>query len=492
MGYLFYAINKIGAVANMLDPRTDAETLGKSVDDANSKLLITIDSVFDKFDKVKDKTKLENIVTVSPVESIPKIKRRLGSLLKKDIRKKLNSLKVDIPKKKYVTSWGDFINVRTKKIESVYEEDMPAIIAYTGGTTGVPKGVLMNNEAMNTMIIENQAVDYGIEEGDTCISLAPPWTYYGISNNFNVYLHLGVSIKLIPEFGPDDLGKLIYENRPSHLMTVPSALEGMINEPLLQNMDLSFLKTIIVGADKLDPTKEKEANDFLAAHNSKCKIKKGYGMTETTAAAKENVTEEVNIPRSVGVPLSKEVVAVFDDNGKELETGAIGNIHIKGPKNMKSYFGVNEDKNSEVFVTHVDGSTWVESGDLGHMDKNGVLYVDGRKKRMFTKNGFKIFSNDVETKILQDPRIEQCAVIAVESESTGFLEKAYITIKPEYLKDADKIVSELPQILKEKTYEYEIPDEFEVIDDMPLTGMNKIDFKALEAMATEQKRSKVL
>ena len=158
---------------------------------------------------------------------------------------------------------------------------------------------------------------------------------------------------------------------------------------------------------------------------------------------------------------------------------------------MKSYFGENEQKNGEVFVQHDDGTTWIKSGDIGHMDENGNLYIDGRSKRMFTKGGFKIFASEVENIILQDNRIAQCAVVAVENDSTGFLEKAYITIKEEYLSIADEILAGLPAFVRERTYEYEVPDEFEIIDKMPLTGMNKIDFKKLEEMAQEKNQGRV-
>ena len=478
VGYVFYAINKIGAVANMLDPRTDEKTLGECVNDANSKLLITLDTVADKFLSVKDKTKLEKVVTVSAVESMPPLVQGIVKTLKPDLKAKI--------KDKSVIKWNKFIDVEKKQIESVYNENSPAVIAYTGGTTGVPKGVVMSNEALNAMIVENKSVDYNISEGDTCISMAPPWTYYGLSNNFNVYLHLGITIKLIPMFGPNDLGKIIAKNKPNHVMTVPSALEAVKVEPKLKNMDLSFLKTIIVGADRMDPTKEQEFNDFLAKHNCDCKVTKGYGMTEVTAAATFTKENTGNIPNSVGIPFIYENISVFDDNGYELPIGEKGNIGIKGPKNMMTYFGKNVDKNKEVIVEHPDGSKWIHSGDIGHMDKNGNLYIDGRIKRMFVKAGFKIFASEIEAKILEDKRVAQCGVIAVEDPYSGFKEKAYITLKEEYLDQADKILAELPIILKSKTYDYEIPDEFEVLDSMPLTGMNKIDFKKLEEMASSE------
>ncbi len=476
VGYIFYALNDLGAVANMLDPRTNASTLVESVEDAKSDLVITLDMVTDAFVGCKAK----NIVTVSSINSLPKFLQSIVKVMDK-------SMRVKLPKDDRLIDYNDFVK-DGKKIKEVpkapYIENAPAVIAYTGGTTGQPKGVIMTNEAFNAMIVENKAVHYNADPQDMALGQAPPWTFYGLSNSFNAYLCLGVGIKLIPKFGPDDLGKLVLKNRPNHIETVPSALVGLMNEKKIKGKDLSYIKTVIVGADKLSEKLQKEFNDFLVEHNCYIKVSPGYGMTEVCAAA-AYALKDTNTSGTVGIPLLFEDIAVFnpEDPSEEWENGKTGEIAIKGPKGMLSYFGKFKDKTSDMIKVHEDGSVWIHTGDLGHMDQDGKIYIDGRIKRMFVKNGFKIFPGEVEYHILTHPDVEQAAVIAVEDDTLGYKEKAYMVLSSDCTKSEQEVRREVSELLKTKLYDYEIPDEIEVIDRMPLTQMNKIDFKALEKMA---------
>ena len=478
VGYIFYAINKIGAVANMLDPRTNESTLTTNVNDTGSTILLTLDSVCDKFLKTNVKT----IVPISAINSLPKPIQTL-------VKIKDKSLAIKLPKDKRIKSYSQFIkkgNDYKEPIKSVYKKDAPAVIAYTGGTTGAPKGVIVTNEAFNAMIVENYYGDYNVSIGDNCINIAPPWTFYGLSNCFNSYLCMGVKSILIPAIGPDDLGKLIAKYNPNHVITVPSALIAVMNDPELQKRDLNFLKTIIVGADKLDPTFEEKFNQFLKQNGSSTQVTKGYGMTEVCAAT-TYTKNGTNIGGTVGVPYILENVSIFDsnDSSKECMIGEHGEIAIKGPKNMVGYFDDKENRTADVLKKHTDGTTWVHTGDIGHMDENGMLYIDGRLKRMFVKNGFKIFPGEIETQILKNNEVEQAAVVAVDDQSNGYIAKAYIVIKKGIDMEEEAIIDKVKQGLQQTLYDYEIPDSIEAIDKMPLTLMNKIDYKTLEARSSE-------
>ncbi len=481
VGYIFYAINKIGAIANMLDPRTNESTLTSNVNDTQSTLLLTLDSVCSKFLG----TEVKNIVSISAINSLPKPIQSLVKLKDK-------SLAVKLPADKRIENYDQFIKrgqVNKLPIKSVYRKDTPAVIAYTGGTTGEPKGVIVTNEAFNAMIIENYYGDYNVSIGDQCINIAPPWTFYGLSNCFNAYLCMGVKSILIPVIGPDDLGKLIAKYKPNHVITVPSALIAVMNDPQLKKGNLDYLKTIIVGADKLDPTFEKEFNQFLKQNGSNAKVTKGYGMTEVCAAA-TYTKNGTNIEGTVGVPYILENVSVFDTNNflQECQIGERGEIAIKGPKNMLGYFDDKENRTPDVLKKHEDGSVWVHTGDIGHMDQDGMLYIDGRLKRMFVKNGFKIFPGEIEAQILKNEEVNQAAVVAIEDQSNGYIAKAYMVLKKEVENESERIIEKVKQGLKQTLYDYEIPDYIETIDKMPLTLMNKIDYKALEKAATSDRQ----
>lgn len=476
VGYVFYALNDLGCIANMLDPRTNSSTLVSSVNDARSSLLITLDSVTPKFLGAN----VDKIVAVSPIESLPKFKQSIIKLLKKE-------LDVKLPIDRRIRSYEFFIN-SGKMIDvsniHCYKENTPAVIAYTGGTTGVPKGVIVTNEAFNAMIVENSLGGYNVNQGDKCINIAPPWTYYGLSNCFNSYLCMGVKSILIPALGPDDLGKLIYKYKPNHVITVPSALIAVMNDKKLSKKDLSYLKTLIVGADKLDPTFEKEFNKFLDSMNSQTHIAKGYGMTEVCAAT-TYTKGDTNQPGTVGIPYIFENVAIFDiDNpSNELPIGERGEIAIKGPKNMIGYFGERKYETELVLKKHDDGTTWAHSGDIGHIDSDGKLYIDGRLKRMFVRNGFKIFPGEIESQIQKNPYIQQAAVVPTEDDSTGYSTTAYIVLKNNCSLSEEEIINQVNEELKNNLYDYELPDKIDIIESMPLTGMNKINYKELEKIS---------
>lgn len=479
VAYVFYAINKIGAIANMLDPRTNKSTITRNVNDAKSKLVITLDSAFELFTD----TNVETIVPVSAINC-------LNPSFQKLIRFFDKSLNIKIPSNSHTLKYNDFLKLGegvSIPDKNYYKKNSPAVIAYTGGTTGIAKGVIISNEAFNSMVVENSVMGYNSSFQDSLLNIAPPWTYYGLSNCLNAFLCLGIKSILIPKIGPDDLGKLINKCRPNHVITVPSALVGMINDKKLSKKELEFLKTLIVGADKLDPTFEDEVDNWLKMHDSSTFVSKGYGMTEVCAAA-AYTKGETNEPGTVGIPYLFETIAIFDidDYNKECRVDERGELAILGPKNMLGYFGESENETSEVLKEHDDGSVWVHTGDIGHIDKDGKIFIDGRLKRMFVRNGFKIFPGEIESQIMKDPDILQAAVIATKDSSNGYNTKAYIVLKEHIKKSSDDILEEIKELLKNTLYDYELPDSYEILSEMPLTPMNKIDFKALEKMNKDE------
>ena len=486
VAYIFYALNKIGAVANMLDPRTNPSNLQSSLKDSNSKLLLTLDLFSPVFEGIIDGTNIENVVTVSAIASVPAIIRPLLYIKDESLRPKLTFDKRFMSYDKFLRLGNRYHGETLEKVDC----NADSVIAYTGGTTGISKGVIASNRNLNAMIVENEKMGYDVKPGDRCLNIAPPWTYYGLSNCLNAYTHLGATSLMIPKFDPNNLGALIAEYLPNHIITVPSTLISVMNDETLDGMDLSFIKTIIVGADKLDPTFEQKFNDWLAKHNSKCKITKGYGMTEVTAAASYS-RADINTPGNVGIPYIAENISVFDpETGMELPTGSTGEIAIVGPKNMKGYYGENADKTEEVLKEHSDGTVWAHTSDLGHIDKDGFLVVDGRIKRMFTKAGFKIFAPEIEKHIYEHPAVLQCAVIPVPSDEFGCQAKAFIVLKDEYKSSQEEVQKQIIELLKTTVFDYEIPDYYEFRDSLPLTGMNKINFVELEEEEKEKATSK--
>lgn len=472
--YIYYAINRVGAIANMLDLRCNASELLRSCEDAESELLIALDMVLDKFKEYSEKTFIKHIVSVNPLNSIGGIPA-FASVLKSK-----NS--------KNIITWNTFIKNGKNyadTIDSKYCPNTAAVIAYTGGTTGVPKGVTVSNESLNAILEMNRYNQFPVEVGDRSLLIAPPWTYYGLNNCINGYLSMGQEIIMLPKVGADELGQLIMKYKPNHIITVPSALHAVVRDVPLE-YDLSFLKSLIVGADKLDETFEEEFNSFLDKHHAPAVLAKGYGMTEVTAAAAYTLPN-CNLTGSVGIPYVGNVISVFDTESTtpiEKKIGERGEIAITGPTVMQGYFGSAAFETNSILIRHADGKLWAHTGDIGHLNANGVLYIDGRIKRMFVKNGYKIFAGEVENQIMKNPIVLNCAVVSIPDSVKGCKEIAFCVLKENEKKAFAE--EKIEEMLRNNLYDYEIPDQYIFIKELPLTGMNKTDYRALENLAWKE------
>ena len=472
--YLLYAINSIGAVANMLDVRCGVPTLEKGIVDAHSKVLFYLDSITEKFEKVKENTTIETVVAVSPIDSFNRI-------LKFFIRRKEKELRQNILKDFF--TWKQFIDKGKEysgSIESTFEGNEDAVIAYTGGTTGEPKGVIGTNRNLNAVAEMSLSVGFNQKQNDRTLCMAPLWTYYGICNSLNSTLIHGLGAILIPKFGPNDLADLILKYKPNHVITVPSSLNIFFEEKY-KDKDFSFLRSLIVGADKMDESLEREINEFLKKHGSTIRVSKGYGMTEVMAAAAYSRLN-ANELGSVGIPYPLNIISAFketDEGFEECKIGEQGEIAINGPTIMSSYFGKYKTENGDILKKHLDDIMWAHTGDIGYIGEDGRVYIVGRLKRMFVKAGFKVFPATIEHCIMANEEVAVAAVVPSKEESSGFITKAFIVLKNN---NADKIQiqSEIERNVANNLYDYEIPDIYEFIDSMPLTGMGKIDYRVLE------------
>ena len=471
--YLIFAINKIGAVGNMMDPRSGEDILEKQLIESKSRVLFAIDIISEKLSFVLQKTNVEIAVAVSAIDSFPVIARKI-------IRIKDKNLKISIPDK--WLGWSDFMRTKYRLVEKCNRcmKSDDAFIAYTGGTTGVPKGVVSTNRNLCAVAEAEFIMGFDQDDNDSILDIAPPWTYYGLLNSLFAPLYMQLTVILVPKLTEDGLGKLVKKEKPNHIITVPSALTGMLSDECMQNEDLSYIHSVIVGADKLDESKEIAFNNFLKLHNANILVHKGYGMTEAMAATCVTQKNSDGIG-SVGIPYLCNTVASFSIDSEEYienQYGEVGEIAICGPSVMRGYFGDNSILNAEVLKVHGDGTTWLHTGDIGYVDEDGRVFIVGRIKRMFTRNGYKIFPATIEKSILMVREVSSAAVIAIPDIEKGNIIKAYLVTEQ---KDSE-LISQVKEVVKSQLYDYECPDIYEFIDKLPLTAMGKIDYAELEKM----------
>lgn len=483
--YLLYALSKIGAVANMIDPRTSESSIAEYLNESNAKIFIGIDAFADKFINSVQNTSINKIILTSPLDSLPLALKTLGKIKQKLSSKKYNDKKIV----SYESEVKEVANL-VADLSNKGKGESPVVIVHTGGTTGKSKGVILSNNNLNSSVKQSEFTGQNMISSDTWMNIMPPFIAYGASNGLHLPLSMGMKVVLIPQFNPNKFADLLIKHKPQHMAGVPSHYENIIHSKKMKNFDLSFLKMAIVGGDSMDPELEKETNEFLKNHNAKIKILKGYGMSEATAAValptnnplKENIPDN-NKLKSVGVPFSHTNIGVFEYNTeKELPIGEIGELCFNTPNAMIGYLN-NEEETEHVLKTHKDGKTWIHSGDLGYMDKDGNIYIMDRVKRVIIRHdGFKIFPSVIENLISTHSAVEACKVIGVRDYThvQGKLPKAYIVVKPEYENQMERVLEEINEMCNKDLSEYFLPITFEFRKSLPLTPVGKIDYKKLE------------
>ncbi|MBQ6477641.1 MAG: acyl--CoA ligase [Bacilli bacterium] len=490
MVMIFYALAKIGAISNMIDLRKNIKEIEEYTSEVNSKMFISIDLIENKIKDIKKHLDIDNVVIISPYESFNPILKNILKIKDKILNHQRDN--IDFIK------WDDFIKHGKSNPYSspvCYNKDMPVAIVHTGGTTGKSKGVVLSNDNINKCARQCEISGLDFKDRGTWLDIMPPFIVYGVGNGLHLPLTMGMKVILMPKFDPTKYDDILLKLKPNYMAGVPSHYGYLLKSKKLNGVDLSFIKTPIVGGDKMDYNLEKEVNKFLKDHNCKTKIIKGYGMSEVDAAVTVCVNNEANKLKSVGVPLSHTNIGIFNpETDEELSYNQDGEIRITGPNVMLGYH--NNEKEEEKVLHNICGDKWVYSGDLGYFDKDGNLFVHGRYKDMIIRpDGFKVYPSAIEDVIMQHGFVSECKVVGCRdyNEIQGELPKAYILLKKHHDKDMQKkILQEIEQLCEDNLAEYSLPFEYEIKDSLPVTSIGKIDSLALKREYEEKHKPKVL
>lgn len=482
---LFYALNKLGAVINLIDVRSDYKQIKKYLKEVKSSTVVVMDNFLPEFDKCMDADDTNNIVehviTLSPYNSVlfP-----FNVLAERKARKENNVLynKIDEIKKKdkYMT-WHDLMNIPKYRYAKYpgYKKDTVAALVHTGGTTGVPKTVKLTNENFNAMAIQYKLLDANYNKGDTFLNGIVPFVAYGIVVTIHMPLCLGMTNIIAPILSPKEFTEFMIKYKPNHTATVPTYVEHFMADKKANSMDWRSIKHIGVGGESFTETQEKEIKNFLKNHNSTGSVDKGFGMTELSGTA-VTCMGDINKLTSLGIPLPLNTYSIFErGTDKELKYGEEGEICITGPTEMLGYLN-NQEEEDKVIKIHSDGKRWIHSEDVGLIDEDGFLFFKGRYKRMFTHGGFKLYPSYIEGIITSHPDIDNCCVIAIPDQIYGFSPEAHVVVKKDSIKELKELKEELIELCKDKIPEYSQPEDFIFEDDLPLTSVGKVDYKEVE------------
>ena len=471
--YSIYALNKLGATANTIDPRMDVDSIKRAVKESGSKLLLTIDIAFPKVDAILNDINQDYIIVMSAARSLP--------FLKKVLMKCATGTK--IPYSEKIIKWNAFCEKGkgVSAVEAPYVGDAVFAITYTGGTTGFPKGVMITNDSINAAAFNFKHSGLVYNYGDRFLDIIPVFTSYGMCCGMHMPLAIGLEIVPIPKFEPQKFGKLVKQFRPAHMISTPAFYEILMNSKEMQNADLSFMITLGSGGDTMNEGLEEKLSAFMKTHNIRYPLTQGYGMSELSAAASFCVND-IYKPGSVGIPAPTTIISVFDeDTGEELGYNQTGEICATGPSMMKGYYNRKEETDY-VMREHSDGRVWVHSGDLGYMDEDGFIFIIGRIKRMITRfDGHKVFPVNIEGLISRHKEVKNCSVIGVRDleRSQGHYPIALVEFT-DTAENREEWCKKLFDECNEKLEERGRPVAVIEIDSVPLTGSGKNDYRTLE------------
>ncbi len=484
---LFYALNKLGAVINLIDVRSDYKQIKKYLMEVKSSEVVVMDNFLPEFDKCMEDEDIdnivENVITLSPYNSVL---YPFNVLAEKKSRKEDSNLygKIDeIKKKNKYMTWNDLMSVHKYRYPRYprYKKNMVAALVHTGGTTGVPKTVKLSNENFNAMAIQYKSLNANYNKGDTFLNGIVPFVAYGIVVTIHMPMCLGMTNIIAPILSPKEFTEFMIKYKPNHTITVPTYVEHFVHDRKADSINWKCLKNLGIGGDYFPEQSEIYVNEFLKNHGSSSIAEKGYGMTENSSTAGVCLVG-VNKINSLGIPLPLNTYGIFErGTDKELKYGEEGEICITGPTEMLGYLD-NEEEEGKVIKIHSDGKKWIHSEDVGIIDEDGFLFFKGRYKRLIPHGGFKLYPSYIEGVIMKHPNIDNCCVISIPDKVYGASPEAHVVIKKDSVSELKKLKEELIKLCQDKLPSYSQPEDFIFEEDLPLTSVGKVDYKKVEKM----------
>lgn len=475
--YALYALNRLGAIVNMVDPRTNIDGIREYILESDTRLIISIDLACSAIEKASKDTMVENIIVVSPADSLPPVTGILYRLKAKAPQIRENLMR-----------WKDFAAIGTGVIPEYvpYAKDTCCVIAHTGGTTGLPKGVMLSNDNINAVTHAYRYLNIPFERKQRYFNDLPPFIMYGLCLGIHTTLCYGLEVILYPIFDSRRFPKLFVKYRSNHFSAVADHLKYLSIDKHTRNLKLDFLISPGVGGDGLDYNLEEHVNQFLSAHGCKFEVYKGYGLTELSATA-VSAFAGANAIGSVGVPLITNTIKVMDpDTRKELGYNETGEIWISGPSVMLGYYK-NPEETEKMIITDERSIRWVRTGDLGRITEDGLLFHEGRIRRIYltTHEGqpAKIFPMLIEGALKKSAFVRECSIVGRKRNGSDCYEAAAFVVLNNPDLDHAPIVEELNRICTDDLPAYMIPAEYYFIKELPQTLIGKLDFCKLEEMA---------
>ena len=471
---MFYALNLIGAVANMVHPLSAVVELVNFINGSSSKAVLTLDQFSQKFDDIMPKTMARTLILTGADDGLKGIKKPLYKLTKgRKIPRRPTGGKVlrytDLLERGRGYN-GDY-NAGTKG------DDVAAIL-YSGGTSGITKGILLTNLNFNALAMQTEAAGDCVIPNHKMLAIMPIFHGFGLGVCIHTAYVAGSTTILVPQFSIDSYAQLLKKCKPHYIAGVPTLYEALLRLRNINKLDMSQLEGVFSGGDSLTVELKRKVDAFLKEHGSTEQVREGYGLTEC-------VTASCLTPRtfhkegSIGIPYPDMFYKIVQQGTREtVAYGKEGEIVLSGPTVMKGYDN-NEEETAKTLQTHEDGRIWLHTGDLGSMDEDGFIYFRQRIKRMIVSSGYSIYPTQLENVIESHESVLISCVIGVPDDYKMQRIKAFITLRDNQ-EATDEIKASIYEHCKKNIAKYALPAEFEYRNELPRTLVGKVAYLELE------------
>lgn len=472
--YSFYALSKIGAVANMIAPHFEKKDLIARISDCESDTLIIMDEFYPELKEAIKGSRIKNIIV------LPTLNSSMLRFITKTY--KIDSFSNEL-------YWNQFIKDgrKQKETETIsYEKDLPLTMVYSSGTTGASKGILLSNDSFQNSIQSYPASGVDISRGQKFYQIIPPWYSTGLSTSIHLPLSYGTSVFMDPRFERDIFVKNIIKAKPNYCVAPTSMYEGFLDEKLVGNKNLSFFNYPFEGGEPLSNEVASKIEKVFKEHGSNAQLRVAYGQCECGAAITTQTQKAENTRGSVGIPLPGVTIGIFDEQFNELKYYERGQILANTPCSMLGYYK-NEEATKEYFHIDKNGIKWNCTGDIGYIDEKGNLFVQGRATDYSIIDNEKIYNFDIENILMELDEIKMCDVLEFDNNGTKELAAHII-----FTDKVQKEIEENPEYLEEKLFEikqyiYErtnnekmVPHRFKIRKSFPYAKSGKRDVSKIK------------
>src|SRR5690625_1241608 len=455
----YYGALMAGGIVVQTNPLYTERELEYQMIDSGAKYIVCLDILVPRIMNIRNNTSIEHVIVTGIKDYLPFPK----NLIYPFIQKKEYNMVINVEQSENVHVWKHIMKsavANYKRVDVDPVEDL-ALLQYTGGTTGNPKGVMLShyNLVSNCQMCDKWI--YKTEEGkEVVLGVLPLFHVYGMTTLMNLSIMLGSKLILLPKFDAKETLETIEKQRPTLFPGAPTIYVGLLNHPDMHKFDLSSIEACISGSAPLPVEIQQNFEKVTGG-----KLVEGYGLTESSPVTHANFVWGKRVNGSIGVPwpdTDSKIVKIGTE--EEAEIGEVGEIVVKGPQVMKGYWN-NEEETAN---TLRDG--WLFTGDLGYMDEDGYFYVVDRSKDLIIAGGYNRYRREVEEVLYEHEGIQEDVVVGIPDPYRGETVKAYIVPKEGHTLDKE----ELNTYCRKNLAAFKVPRAYEFRDELPKTTVGKI------------------